>query len=122
MKLVWMVLGWLAIAFGVLALVLPLVPTTPFLILAAVCFARCSPRIHDWLVEHRHLGPPIRDWRDHGAVSRGVKLSTVGGFAVAIGFSAAAGMGGWIIASQTMFALAAIAFIVSRPSVPRVAG
>jgi uncharacterized membrane protein YbaN (DUF454 family) len=50
--------------------VLPMMPTTPFLLLATFAFARSSLRLHDWLVAHPRLGPPINDWRAHGAVSR----------------------------------------------------
>ncbi len=118
MRLVWMALGWLAIAVGILALILPLVPTTPFLVLATICFARSSPRIHDWLVWHPRLGPPIRDWRDHGAIGRGVKVSGVLGFLAAPTLSFAFGLQSWIVAGQLALALAAIAFIVTRPVAP----
>ncbi|ESR26734.1 YbaN family protein [Lutibaculum baratangense] len=121
MRYLLMALGWLAIALGMVALVLPLVPTVPFLILAAMCFAKSSPRVHDWLVEHKRFGPPIRDWRDHGAVGRGLKLSTVGGFAAALAFSAAMGLGAWMLAAQAAFAAAAVSYVLTRPAVPRAA-
>ena len=54
--------GWLATLAGVVGLFLPLVPTVPFLLLAIACFVRSSPRCHSWLVEHRHLGPLVRDY------------------------------------------------------------
>jgi hypothetical protein len=58
MKYIWIGLGWLFVLLGVAGIVLPLLPTTPYLLLAAICFSRGSQRMHDWLVNHPTLGPP----------------------------------------------------------------
>ncbi|WP_368641502.1 YbaN family protein [Castellaniella ginsengisoli] len=63
-------LGYVALALGVLGVFLPLLPTTPFLLLAAFCFLRGSPRMHAWLMSHRILGPYIRDFQE----GRGIPL------------------------------------------------
>ena len=55
--------GALSAGIGLIGIVVPLLPTTPLMILAAACFARSSPRLHDWLWNHRVFGPAIRDWR-----------------------------------------------------------
>lgn len=55
-------IGWLSVALGVIGIFLPVLPTTPFLLLAAACFVRSSRRFYIWLVTHRHLGPWIRDY------------------------------------------------------------
>jgi uncharacterized membrane protein YbaN (DUF454 family) len=55
-------IGWLSVALGVLGIFLPVLPTTPFLLLAAACFMRSSKRFYLWLVNHRQLGPWIVDY------------------------------------------------------------
>lgn len=64
------VLGWISVVLGVVALAIPVVPTTPFLLLGAACFARSSPRFYHWLLSHRYFGPPIRNYRDKGGMTR----------------------------------------------------
>lgn len=70
--------GWLFTALGAIGLVLPLMPGTVFLILAAWCFSRSSERFESWLVGHRHLGPHVLRWRRSGAIARRVKWIACG--------------------------------------------
>ncbi|MDY0924919.1 DUF454 family protein [Pantoea trifolii] len=67
-------LGWLAIVLGTLGIVLPLLPTTPFVLLAAWCFARSSPRFHYWLLWKSPFGRYIRHWQQHRAMPPGAKI------------------------------------------------
>jgi uncharacterized protein len=69
----YLLLAWVALALGVVGIVLPGLPTTPFVLLAAWAAARGSTRLHDWLRAHRTFGPMIRDWEAQGAVSRRAK-------------------------------------------------
>jgi uncharacterized membrane protein YbaN (DUF454 family) len=74
----WLVAGALALMLGVIGIFLPLLPTTPFVLLGAFCFARGSARWEHWLVTHRQLGPIVRDWRQHHAVPlRAKQLATL---------------------------------------------
>lgn len=70
-------LGVLATALGLVGVFVPLLPTTPFLLLAAACFARSSRRLHDWLLGHRWFGPYIRGYREHHAITRRAKVGTL---------------------------------------------
>lgn len=60
-------------ALGILGIFLPLLPTTPFILLAAACFARSSDRLHDWLLTRPLAGPIIRDWHEHRSMPPRVK-------------------------------------------------
>jgi uncharacterized membrane protein YbaN (DUF454 family) len=66
-------LGFTFVALGAVGVVLPLLPTTPFLILAAACFARSSERWHNWLLNNPTFGPMIRRWETQRCVSRSTK-------------------------------------------------
>jgi len=74
----WLVAGGLALMLALAGLLLPLLPTVPFILLAAWCFSRGSRRIEQWMLDHPHLGPPIRDWRANRAVPlRAKQLATL---------------------------------------------
>ncbi|MBD1559768.1 DUF454 domain-containing protein [Vibrio sp. S9_S30] len=69
----WNVLGWISLLLGVLGIVLPLLPTTPFLLLTSACFLRGSPTFYDWLHSHPKLGPVLNDWQQHRSLKVSVK-------------------------------------------------
>ena len=89
-KLVLISLGFLFVGLGGVGLVLPLMPTTPFLLLAAACFARSSPRFHDWLLNIHVFGALIRNWQETRSIPREAKLvailsiTLVGGLSVVL--------------------------------------
>lgn len=84
--LLWMA-GSASLALGFLGMLLPGLPTTPFILLAAACYAKASPRLHAWLLNHRWFGPLLRDWeRDHSLTPR-TKTVAVVSMALMVGFS-----------------------------------
>ncbi|WP_439816402.1 YbaN family protein [Zavarzinia sp. CC-PAN008] len=117
-RLAWIGLGWTSVALGFAGIFLPVLPTTPFLLLAAFAFARGSPRIERWLLAHPRLGPPIRDWRQHGAIPRRAKRIAIAAMVVAFAVSLALGLPAWILAVQGAALLGAGAFILTRPDGP----
>lgn len=119
LRALWLSLGLLATACGVAGIVLPLVPSTPFLLLAAFAFARSSPRLHRWLVAHPRLGRPINDWRRHRAISRHAKLLALILMAASLVISVAAGVNKWMVLAQAIALAGAAAFVLSRPRAPR---
>jgi uncharacterized protein len=79
MRIVYFGLGWVMVALGVIGLVMPLMPGAIFLIVAAWCFARSSPRFEAWLLDHPTLGEPLRNWRAAGAIPRPAKIMACAG-------------------------------------------
>lgn len=87
LRICLIIAGWVAVTLGVLGIVLPLLPTTPFLLLAAACFARSSARFHDWLLNHRYLGPYIHYYLDGKGIPRRAKIIAIALMWVTMGVS-----------------------------------
>jgi uncharacterized membrane protein YbaN (DUF454 family) len=81
------VAGSTCVALGVLGIFLPLLPTTPFLLLAAACYARASRRFYDWLLANRTFGPLILEWRRHRSIPYRTKLYAIGLMSLTLGTS-----------------------------------
>ncbi|MBW7922309.1 MAG: YbaN family protein [Rubellimicrobium sp.] len=117
-RVAWLLLGHLALGLGVVGIFLPLLPTTPFLLLAALAFSRSSPRLARWLHDHPRLGPPIRDWRDHGVIGRGAKLAVVAAVVLSVGGSLWLAIPWWALAVQVAILACVLLFVLTRPSQP----
>ncbi|RJT44624.1 DUF454 family protein [Rahnella woolbedingensis] len=76
-RILLIMVGWLCVVLATLGVVLPLLPTTPFLLLAAWCFARSSPRFHHWLLHRSWFGRYLRHWQAHRALPKGAKPKAV---------------------------------------------
>lgn len=84
--LLWLV-GSVALVLGLIGVVLPGLPTTPFVLLAAACYAKASPRLHAGLLNHRLTGPLLRDWEQHRSLTRRTKTIAVASMLVMVSFS-----------------------------------
>ena len=118
-RTLWLLIGLTSLALGIAGVVLPLLPTTPFVLLSAYCFARSSPRLHDWLLTHTVFGPLISNWEQHRAISRQAKLLAVLSMAVVFGISFLVGAPERVIIIQAVILPATCLFILTRPSGPR---
>ncbi len=102
------IVGTLALALGIIGMFLPVLPTTPFLLLAAACYARASTRLHGWLLNNRFLGEYIRDYRDRRAIKLKSKIFAIAMLWLFTGISIVAVNSAWL-----RFLLAAIAVAVT---------
>lgn len=111
----FMIAGIAALVLAAAGLLLPVVPQVPFAILAAYFFARGSRRLHRWVIDHRHLGPPVGDWENHRVLRPKLKIFSVlsmiaGGVIGHIKLDL-----DWAIALDVIFLLC-IAFVLTRKS------
>ena len=86
-RLVFLVCGCGCVVLGVAGIFLPLLPTTPFMLLAAACFARSSERFHAWLLAHPLLGATVREWEEYRSVRRRTKWIAIVTMAVTLAAS-----------------------------------
>ncbi len=86
-KSILIALGLLLVGLAVLGMLLPVLPTTPLLLLALACFARSSERLHGWLLSHRAFGPVIRNWHETRSMPRRAKIGAVVSIVVVGGIS-----------------------------------
>ena len=76
-KYLLIVTGWISLTLGVIGIVLPLLPTTPFVLLAAACFAKSSPRFHKWLLTHKFFGPIIENFKSGKGIPKKIRNTTI---------------------------------------------
>ncbi|WP_371224806.1 YbaN family protein [Roseovarius sp. 2305UL8-3] len=116
MRTVWLFLGMTCLGLGVIGVFLPLLPTVPFMLLAAFCFARSSERLHNWLLSHPRFGPSIVDWQERRAIHPKAKRLATLSIALVFGISLIAAFPLKIIIIQGVTLGAVLIFIWTRPN------
>lgn len=111
----WFLVGLLSLSLGAAGAVLPLLPTTPFVLLSAFAFARSSNRLHGWLIQHAFFGPLIENWQRYGAIDRKTKRLSLAVMALTPIISWFMGAPSWALAAQIAVLSCSATFIATRP-------
>lgn len=114
-KYIHLALGWACVALGMIGVVLPVLPTTVFFILAAFFFSKGSPRLRGWLINHAKFGPSIRAWEETGAIPRRAKQMAIAMMSGTFLICALIGLPVWVLLSQVVLMGTGAAYILSRP-------
>lgn len=120
MRAIWIMCGILSLGTGIVGIFLPVLPTTPFVILAAFCFSRGSERLHVWLRNHPRFGKSVRDWEDQGVIP--VRAKALATIMVIIGVGYPIVFVNVAIPVKIFVGLlgsGGLAFVLSRPSIGR---
>lgn len=110
----WLAGGLLSVGLGILGIALPLLPTVPFFLLAAFCFARSNPVWEQRLLNHPTYGPPLRQWRTRRAISRKAKLAALTAMGASIALSLVFAGWPWVLAPVIACGISG-AWIWTRP-------
>jgi uncharacterized membrane protein YbaN (DUF454 family) len=111
----WKAAGIICLVIGLIGIIVPLLPTTPFVLLAAFCFQKGSDRLHQWLIGHPRFGSLIADWRERGAVPRNAKRNAIIALAAVLFVSWLLGVGTNVLLIQSVVLATVATFILTRP-------
>lgn len=114
-RIVYLAIGWVAVGLGAIGAFLPIIPTVPFLLVAAWAFSRSSERLRQKLLNHPVYGPDIRRWQERGAIRRPAKYLSVGAMAASLVLAAALGVPGPTLLIQALILSAVAVYIILRP-------
>jgi hypothetical protein len=118
-RIIFLISGHLSVILGIIGAVLPVIPSTPFMILAAFFYSKSSPTLHQKILNLPHIGPHVRDWEDHGLISVKAKILSISLLCVMIGSSIYFLKNIWLKILLAIIALAISTFIFSRPSIKK---
>lgn len=119
MKALWISFGILSLILGFIGVFLPLLPTTPFALLAAFCFSKGSDELHEWLLDSKLFGPLIRDWESYGVIRLRVKKISTTMIALLFGYTLIfVKVFLWIKLVVSLSGVLVLCFIWTRPSTP----
>ncbi|MGJ8662627.1 MAG: YbaN family protein [Marinicella sp.] len=112
----WLALGLISLVIGIAGVLLPLLPTTPFILLSAAAFAQSSPKLHAWLLNHPRWGLIIQNWQDGGRIDRKSKAMALGVILLTPVLSWILSVPLWIIWVQLLVLSGVSIYILTRPS------
>jgi len=116
-RALFFVAGLMSLGLGIAGAFLPVLPTTPLVLLAAACFARSYRPFHEWLIAHRLFGPMVREWHEHRSIPYRVKLTAITMMAVSLGASIVFFVEpAWLKAALAAFGVALGAWMYRLPS------
>ena len=115
-KWVYWLIAVVALALGLIGVVLPLLPTTPFLIVALWAAGRCSPRLARWLENHPTMGPLLRNWRDHRAIPTTAKVLACFMMSLSVAVVWYRGASTTVLIVIFIMITSLMAYILSKPS------
>ena len=118
-RIALILVGLVSLALGAIGVFLPLLPTTPFVLVSAIAFAKSSDRLHQWLVDHDLFGPLIANWREHGAISRRTKVISVLSMIAILVISTLLAVPTHVIVIQAVVLSCSAVFILTRPLPPQ---
>lgn len=115
----WLIAGHLALATGLIGVFLPILPTTPFLLLAAFCYGRGSEHFEAWLLAHPRFGPLIIEWRQHGVIRPTAKTLAASCLCISIAYVISRPqIPAFGKIAMVCITLPVLVYILSRPSRP----
>lgn len=118
-RTLFFILGWVSIALAIAGIPLPILPTTPFVLLAAFFFSKSSERWHQWLLNNKRLGPIVRDWEQHGVISVKAKVLATVMMILLFGYTLVfVNVPIWIKIVVSFIGVSVMVFIHTRPSSP----
>lgn len=117
-KTLWLIAGLICLGLGLIGVVLPILPTTPFMLLATFFFAKSSKRLHNWLVTHPQFGPSIKNWHEYGAISKPAKIAAILTMISVLLLGWFFGLKPIVLTIQALVMMGSATFILTRPSPP----
>lgn len=119
-KALYAILGCAFVVIGGIGAFLPVLPTTPFMILALWMFSKSSQRFHDWLYHHKMFGPPLQSWQQHRVIPIKAKLLSVTMISISLVLMLLySSSSPWAKAGVALLMLYGAAYVLSKPSQPR---
>jgi uncharacterized protein len=116
-RFIYLGIGWLGLLMGIAGVILPILPTTPMLLISVWGFSKSSPALAEKIRAHRVFGPPIRDWQDNGFISLKAKSLAIGMMSLMAGWLwFYSGLALWILGLVIATMLGAGIFVGTRPS------